>query len=121
MMKSSTSKPPAAPRDKPHPLVGRGLHYKDERGCVHNQATILAIVPSNSPEAGDLALIQYFDWLMGEPSTQRLLPLTELASSERWVFYENVEQMKDHYQRVDAHRDEHIRQTSNGSTEAAPH
>jgi hypothetical protein len=119
MMKSTAGKPPAAaPRDKPHPLVGRGLHYRDEQGCVQNQARILAIVPSNST-AGDLALIQYLEWLMGEPSTQRLLPLTELAS-ERWVFYENVEEMNDHYQRVDVHRNEHIRRTSNGPAEADP-
>lgn len=29
----------------PHPLVGAGLHYKDDSRCVINQATIVAVVP----------------------------------------------------------------------------
>jgi hypothetical protein len=85
-----------------HPLVGAGLHYKDEDGCVQNQAVILEVVSSGS-SVGDLALIQYFEWFGGEPSTRRLLPLTELANSDRWVFYADVEEMKDHHERVDRH------------------
>jgi hypothetical protein len=90
------------PTKAKHPLVGAGVHCKDKDGCVQNQAVILEVVPSGS-SVGDLALIQYFEWLVGEPSTRRLLPLTELASSDRWVFYADAEEMNDHYQRVDRH------------------
>jgi hypothetical protein len=130
MVKSGTSKPPIGGGRERHPLVGRGLHYKDERGCVVNQAKILAIVASSNPGVGDLALIQYFEWMGGDPSTQRLLPLTELtvssgsgaAGSERWVFYENVEDMNDHYERIDARRNEYLRRSSNADepAKAAP-
>jgi hypothetical protein len=86
-----------------HPLIGRGLHYKDAHDRVSNQAKVIAVMPSGTA-MGDLVLIQYYAWVAGEPSTQRLLPLTELASSDRWVFYENTEEMNDHYERIDSAR-----------------
>jgi hypothetical protein len=55
-----------------HPLVGAGLHCKDDSGCVINQATIVTVVPSGNATVGDLALIQYFEWFGGDPSTRRL-------------------------------------------------
>lgn len=60
-----------------HPLVGAGVHWCLPDGYVQNQASIVAIVPSNSP-AGDLALLQYYEWIMGEPSTRRLVSLARL-------------------------------------------
>lgn len=84
-----------------HQLVGAGLHWKDRNGCVQNQAEIIAIIPSGCTIVGDLALIQYFDWIVGHSSTRRLIPLRDLAASEQWVFYSSVEEMNDHYERVD--------------------
>ncbi|MGH7049122.1 MAG: hypothetical protein ACREE5_00525 [Acetobacteraceae bacterium] len=92
-----------------HPLVGAGLHRKGPDGDVVNQATVLAVMPSNNTSVGDLALIQYFDWILGDPSTRRLVSLVELASTDRWVLYSSVDEMKDHYDRVDAHQNKHIR------------
>jgi hypothetical protein len=86
-----------------HPLVGAGLHYKDEHGRVLNQASIVAVIPSNSA-AGDLALIQYIEWMSGEASTRRLIPLSDLASSERWVLYGSAAEMSDHFERSDESR-----------------
>ena len=57
--KTSTSTASIASADR-HPLVGRGLHYKDEDAAVRYRAQIIAVIPSNSP-TGDLALIQYFE------------------------------------------------------------
>lgn len=104
---AATEKKPAGPGKK-HPLAGAGLHYKDEHERVLNQAMIVEVIPSNSA-VGDLALIQYFEWFIGAPSTRRLIPLSELASSDRWVFYSSVDEMNDHYERVDGHRSEAIR------------
>lgn len=99
-----------------HPLIGAGLHWRDERGYTQNQAMIVDVFPSGSPQAGDLALIQYFEWIIGERSTRRLIALAELASSDQWVLYSSVDEMNDHYERVDHHRNDHIR---NAETRAA--
>jgi hypothetical protein len=96
-----------------HPLIGTGLHWKDEDGAVQHQAVVVDVVPSGNAAVGDLALIQYFEWPMGEPSTRRLIPLVELASAapgkDRWVLYRDVDDMNDHYERRDKHQNEHIR------------
>jgi hypothetical protein len=83
-----------------HPLVGAGVHYKDENGVVQNQAAIVAVIPGGG-HLGDLALLQYFEWFTGSPSTRRLVSLSELAASDRWVLYRDVDEMNDHYERVD--------------------
>lgn len=94
--------PPHGATPTAHPLVGAGLHQKNEAGAVQRQAVILAVVPSGNPSVGDLALIQHFEWLTGSASTRRLIPLTSLAD-ERWVLYADTEDMNDHYERVDKH------------------
>ena len=102
-----------------HPLVGAGLHWRDERGYTQNQATIVAVIPSGNAQVGDLALIQYFEWIIGGISTRRLVALSELASSEQWVLYSSVDEMNDHYERVDEHRNDHIRRNAdNGGANA---
>ena len=100
--------PAPTPKEPSHALVGAGLHCKDKSGKVQNQATVVAVIPSGNPTVGDLALVQYFEWGVGEPSTRRLVPLSEFAKSDRWVFYSSVDEMKDHYERVDKYRDRHV-------------
>jgi hypothetical protein len=97
--------PPPEPSfwGEPHPLLGAGLHYCDDEGVVKRQAAIVAVVPSHGAE-GDLVWLQYFEWVSGAPSRRRLVRLAELASSERWVLYRTLEEMNDHYERVDRHR-----------------
>jgi hypothetical protein len=91
-----------------HPLVGAGVHWKDERGYTRHKATIIEVISSGSTQVGDLALLQYFDWIIGEPSTRRLVRLSELASSEQWVLYSSVEEMNAHYERIDRYQNENI-------------
>jgi hypothetical protein len=104
---AATGAAPASRKAEPHPLVGRGLHYKDEHGYVQNQASIVAVFPSANQPVGNLALIQYFDWIVGAPSTQRVISLADLATGygpeagrERWVLFQNMEEANDHYERV---------------------
>jgi hypothetical protein len=75
----------------PHPLVGAGVHFKDQYGRVHDRAAIVAVLQSNNAAVGDLVLLQYFE--RDEPPRQRLLPLAELSSGERWVLYKSVAEM----------------------------
>ena len=39
-----------------------------------------------------------------DQATRRLIPLTELAASERWVLYTSADEMNEHYANVDAHK-----------------
>lgn len=58
-----------------HPLVGCGfLSFIDGRVC--EQGLIVAAVPSDSRT---VLQVQYFEWLMGEPTYQRLLNLDDLV------------------------------------------
>jgi hypothetical protein len=98
---SKTKTKTAATKKPAHPLVGAGLHWRDEKGRIENQACIIAVIPSGSSTTGDLALIQYFEFFSGSPSTRRLIQLSELASTDRWVFYSSVEEMRDYYQHVE--------------------
>ena len=63
-----------------HALLRAGVHFKDEHDRVQNQAAIVAVFPSGNTTIDDLALLQCFSWIIGEPSTQRLIPLVEIAS-----------------------------------------
>ena len=89
-----------------HALVGSGLHFKRPDGYVMHQAAVMEVVASNSIQ-GDMVLIQYFSWFMGDPTTRRLIPMTELTS-EQWVWYESVADMNEHWERVDSHSNERI-------------
>ena len=95
----------AATTENTHPLVGAGLHIKVDN-VVERQAHILAVIPSSSP-SGDLALIEFFGWMMGEPTTRRLISLAELATDERFVLYPSVIAMNEHYERVDSGQSQH--------------
>jgi hypothetical protein len=75
----------------PHPLVGAGVHFKNERGRVRDHAAIVAVIPSNNAAVGDLVLLQYFE--RDEPPPQRLIPLAELSNSDRWVLYKSIAEM----------------------------
>jgi hypothetical protein len=86
---------------------------------------IVDVFPSGSASVGDLALIEYFEWLDGTPSTRQLIPLTALASArtdpgiEVWVLYANTEEMKDHYERVD-HRLNEWKRRAQKAADAQP-
>ena len=110
---------PQTPSFPRHPLNGAGLHYLREDGYVQYQACIVGVVPSGCASVGDLALIQYFEWFMGEPSTQRLVPLADIARDDRWVIFRDVAEMNDHFERVDKHRNEHLHRQKKAEAQAA--
>ena len=103
-------KPAAARLMAEHPLVGAGLHYKNADGIVSNQAQIIAVFPSNNSTVGDLALIEYYEWISSGTETRALVALSELTDRERWVLYASTDHMNDHYQRVDQHQNRFIHQ-----------
>jgi hypothetical protein len=86
----------AARTDQNHPLVGAAVQVRGQDGAVHGEAKIISVVPSGSNTVGDLALLQFFEYLSGMQLNRRLVPLTELAN-ERWTFYESVEKMNEQY------------------------
>jgi hypothetical protein len=91
-----------------HPLVGAGAHMLDEHRTTKFQVTIVAVVPSGCPEVGDLALVQFYDWIIGEPTNRRLIPLRELAT-EQWKLFASMQEANDYYANVASHRDDAIR------------
>ena len=103
-------KPAAARLMAEHPLVGAGLHYKNADGIVSNQAQIIAVFPSNNSTVGDLALVEYYEWISSGTETRALVALSELTDRERWVLYASTDHMNDHYQRVDQHQNRFIHQ-----------
>jgi hypothetical protein len=106
----NAGKPAAARLMAEHPLVGAGLHYKNADGIVSNQAQIIAVFPSNNSTVGDLALVEYYEWISGGTETRALVALSELTDRERWVLYASTDHMNDHYQRVDQHQNRFIHQ-----------
>jgi hypothetical protein len=101
-MDANSTTPEQAELEK-HPLVGAGLHMKDEAGLVKRQATIVAVIASGNRNVGDLALVQYLDWITGTPAFRQLVALHELTA-ERWALYASADAMQEHYERVDAPR-----------------
>ena len=92
----------------PHPLVGAAAHSLDEHGTTLYQISIVAVIPSGCGHIGDLALVQFYEWFVGEPTTRRLIPLTELATPD-WKLFANLEDANYYYENVARHRDERIR------------
>lgn len=84
-----------------HPLVGSGLlSFRD--GKLHEQGEIVAVI--NTPEPA--ALIQYFEWMMGDETYQRLILLSDIvfdASSSReqqvtYRIFRNGEDRNDYFE-----------------------
>lgn len=62
-----------------HPLVGTAfLSFIDGRCC--EQGLITAIVDDGG---ASFAICQFFEWMMGEPSYQRLIPVAELVFPDK--------------------------------------
>jgi hypothetical protein len=96
-----------------HPLVDRWFHSFGEEGVVHWQGHILAEV---SPE---VFLVQLYEWLGGEPSVQKLVPLIAMAG---WDFYDTDKDMNytyryTHRPRLDRRDRERARQLTEGAVQ----
>lgn len=97
-----------------HPLVGAAAHSLDEHGTTKYQISILAVFPSGSLEVGDLALVQFYEWMMGQETNRRLMPLKELATPE-WKLFANLEEANEYYKHVAGPRDKRIRERVAGA------
>lgn len=87
-----------------HPLIGAAAHSVDDRGHTVYQVRILDVFPSGSSETGDLALVQFYSWIMGEPTNRALIPLKELATRQ-WKLFADMEDANDYYENVASKRD----------------
>jgi hypothetical protein len=96
-----------------HPLIGAGAHSLDDAGTTQYQIEILDVFPSGASDTGDLALVQFFSWIMGEPTNRRLIPLKELATPT-WKLFASMSDANDYYEHVAKHRDEKIRARTGG-------
>ncbi|MCX6966511.1 MAG: hypothetical protein NTZ46_01805 [Verrucomicrobia bacterium] len=70
------------------PLVGRFFH-SIENGKVVWQGTVIGRVSE------EVYLVQLFEWLMGEPSDQRLVGVNEMT---QWLFYSSQDEMTYSYE-----------------------
>jgi hypothetical protein len=87
-------------------LVGRCFHVFGEKRKVQYQGIVRAMV------GDDHALVQYFEWLMGEPTTIEVVSLERMSfgatpnsrAPGSWQFYQDDEHMNGWYA---SHRDAH--------------
>jgi hypothetical protein len=80
----------------------------DEHRTTQYQVRIVDVIPSGCPEVGDLALVQFYEWMVGGATNRRLIPLRELAT-ERWILFADMEDANDYYTNVASVRDKSIR------------
>ena len=84
-------------------IVGRCFHIFDETPAgeprIQFQGVVRALVDH------DKALVQFFDWIVGEPSTASVVLLSTMVcdppgsrKAGSWQFYENVEHMNFWYE-----------------------
>jgi len=91
-----------------HPLVGCGVHWW-ENGRPSWQGAIKAVISSGTA-VGDLAIIQWFEWAWGNPTTSTLVSLSTLTTADptnhknAWTIYSNVEDMKDYWDTYGKHK-----------------
>jgi hypothetical protein len=69
-------------------LVGRCFHTFDDKGVLRYQGIVRGDL------GGGRYLIQYFDWIMGEPSTMAIIDIEEMMSPRAWQFYEDADHMR---------------------------
>lgn len=72
-----------AAQEKSDGIVGKWFHsFKD--GYVHWQGQVLSAQPA------DHFLVQLYEWFLGEPNKQIVVPFSEMVG---WTFYDSNEQM----------------------------
>jgi hypothetical protein len=74
-------------------LKGKWFHsFKDGGLCWQGQ-----ILSHNT--RNDLCLVQLYEWVLGDSSVQRLVPLTDMVG---WQFYDTDEEMRFYSKREEA-------------------
>jgi putative NADPH-quinone reductase len=69
-------------------LKGKFFHEFDDEGYVKHQGHILDFVNQ------DIAIVQYLDWIMGQPSTIRAVWMRDIVD-RGWALYSSDEAMRD--------------------------
>ncbi len=69
-------------------LAGKFFHDFDEEGYVQHQGRILAVLND------DIAVIQYFDWVMGAENTTHLAWVRDIVDG-KWPLYVSDEEMRE--------------------------
>ena len=72
-------------------LIGCCFHIFDAKGAIRSQGVVRGYLGEG------YYLVQYFDWIVGSPSTMEVRPLTDMKPGREdgcWQFYENNEHMK---------------------------
>jgi hypothetical protein len=70
---------------EPEKLVGKYFQSANENNKVEWQGVVIG-----EPHPG-WYLVQLFDWALGEPSEQRLVPIEKMIG---WLFYPDMDTMK---------------------------
>lgn len=91
--KTTTTKAKAQPQPEPvidwTSLVGRCFHVFEKTRSGRERVSQQGIVRSRVEPA--IYLVQYFDWLAGDPG---ILELKRLEDMFEWQFYEDADHMK---------------------------
>lgn len=69
-------------------IKGKFFHDFDEEGYVRHQGHIVDFIND------DIAVIQYFEWGMGEPSATKMVYLRDIIEGG-WALYSSDEEMRD--------------------------
>ena len=89
-------------------LAGRFFHtIRHEEGCGCRRADWQGKVIGLA--SADTYLVQLFEWVMGYPSAQRLVPLEELVRRDT-EFHDSAEAMNDAYHRLYEEDCSHLKQ-----------
>lgn len=86
-----------APEPPRHGLVGMAFHIFERPGPPQYQGHIVQAVDPG------FVVVEYFEWVLGDPTTRALVPLTDIAGARhrgvaaRWQLYTNVADMVDWY------------------------
>ncbi len=72
-------------------LKGKFFHDFDEEGYVNHQGQIVDFLNDET------AIIQYFEWVLGEPSQTKMVWLRDIVEGG-WALYPSAEAMRDAYE-----------------------
>jgi hypothetical protein len=92
-MQEKTTKPQAKDRELKSGLIGRAFHTFRETKSGQRGVVYQGIVRARIEDG--LYLVQYFEWLVGEPSTLELVRIEDMLN---WQFYEDTEHMNFWYE-----------------------
>jgi hypothetical protein len=70
------------------PLVGKFFHSNSE-GKLKWQGHVLSVLSNDGTQ---LYLVQLYEWFMGTPSKQVIVPMAEMVG---WDFYDSSEDMEE--------------------------